>query len=75
MIQVRVATDGDTPEVARLLSQLGYPSGHDEVMRRLHRFQEAHRDSVLVATDGTDVVGLCSRRRSHCWQKAVPWHA
>ena len=54
---IRDARAQDSPSLARLLDQLGYPSSAEDVERRLRRLADAG-DSVLVAEENGAVVGL-----------------
>jgi GNAT superfamily N-acetyltransferase len=53
----RDATTADADAVARLLGQLGYPAGPDEVSPRLERLGIVG-DRVLVAELGDEVIAL-----------------
>jgi GNAT superfamily N-acetyltransferase len=56
----RDATAADRREIAHLLGQLGYPVNADHIPARLERIQEGGRGRVLVADDGSRVVGVAS---------------
>jgi aminoglycoside 6'-N-acetyltransferase I len=51
---IREAVPGDAPQVAELLTELGYPVGASEAAERLARGAEA----VFVAADGSRLLGL-----------------
>jgi GNAT superfamily N-acetyltransferase len=53
---VRAATTADAPAIASLCAQLGYPTGADDILRRLARL-DASQHAVLVAEAGAVVVG------------------
>lgn len=57
-MQIRDANGGDEREVARLLEQLGYPSGGDAVRRRLARIEASAADRLFVAELDGQIVGL-----------------
>jgi GNAT superfamily N-acetyltransferase len=59
-IGIRDARPGDSPAIARLLDQLGYPSSAEQVLRRLERLRRSGSDRVFVAELGAEVVGLAS---------------
>lgn len=52
---VRAAESRDTPAIAALAGQLGYPTSPDEMSRRLAGLDD--RDAVFVAEDGGTCVG------------------
>ena len=54
----RDATAADRSAIARLLEQLGYPVDADDIPARLARIQDSERGRVLVADDGSRVVGM-----------------
>ncbi|HUQ48194.1 MAG TPA: GNAT family N-acetyltransferase [Gemmatimonadaceae bacterium] len=59
-LQVRDATPGDAPAIARLLGELGYPSEASEIPGRLSRVR-AHGGTVVLAVDDDDnPLGLIS---------------
>ena len=51
---IREAVPGDAPQVAELLTELGYPVGASEAAERLARGTE----TVFVAADGHRLLGL-----------------
>lgn len=56
--QVRRGTHEDTRAIARLLTQLGYPTDAAGVSARLERFGAGGPAVVLVGTRGRHVLGL-----------------
>lgn len=57
-MRIRDAAHADSPEVARLLELLGYPTDGDAVLRRLARIEASAADRLFVAEDDGQVVGL-----------------
>lgn len=57
---IRAATPADAEPIARLLTQLGYPTPAGEVPRRLERMAAGGRSLVLVAERDGVVVGLAT---------------
>jgi GNAT superfamily N-acetyltransferase len=57
-ITIRPARAADAPFIADLLGQLGYPAAAEEIPERLTRLEAHEHAIVLVAVDGTDVVGV-----------------
>jgi len=57
---IRPATAHDAQSIARLLTQLGYPTDAADVPRRLERMRGAERSLVLLAERGGQVVGLAT---------------
>jgi ribosomal protein S18 acetylase RimI-like enzyme len=59
-IEVRAATLGDTPAIADLLTQLGYPNTPPEVGGRLAAMDDDAGDRALVACEGDAVLGFAA---------------
>ena len=59
LLTVREALAADADAVARLLSQLGYPTASSDVPERLNRLSGG-RSVVLVACRGAEVVGVAT---------------
>ena len=59
-VAIRDVTVSDSPALARLLAQLGYPAGVAQVARRLARLEASAADRLLVAEVDGEVVGLAS---------------
>lgn len=57
-IGIRDARGSDSPALARLLEQLGYPASAEDVARRLARLAASDADLLLVAELEGRVVGL-----------------
>jgi GNAT superfamily N-acetyltransferase len=55
---IRDAERRDSPALARLLGQLGYPAGEDDVIRRLERIEASPADRLFVAELDGSVVGF-----------------
>ncbi|NUO64640.1 MAG: hypothetical protein HOQ11_18160 [Gemmatimonadaceae bacterium] len=52
-VRVREAADGDAPAMARLLGELGYPTGAGDVPRRLADIRaQGRRFSTAIPPDG-----------------------
>jgi GNAT superfamily N-acetyltransferase len=51
---IREARDADAPELARLSTQLGYPSTPDDIRRRLAYLLSSNDHRVFVAVDAGD---------------------
>lgn len=56
--RVRDATLGDALALAPLLGELGYPVEGDELSQRLGRILEREDQKVLIAEDGSGVLGV-----------------
>ena len=59
-LAVRAADPGDAKQMAALLTQLGYPSASDEVERRLAYWLPDPMSLILVAEQGSRIVGCLS---------------
>jgi N-acetylglutamate synthase-like GNAT family acetyltransferase len=57
-MNIRDAERSDSPALARLLEQLGYPAGEDAVLRRLERLEGSAADRLFVAEVDGEVVGF-----------------
>lgn len=57
-ITIRDATTTDSPSIARLVTQLGYPSSEEEIRGRLAAFSGRPDYAVWVAESSGRVVGL-----------------
>lgn len=57
MLHIREAAADDVAALADLATQLGYPSQPEEMSRRLTALQ-SERSVVLVALEGSQIVGL-----------------
>jgi GNAT superfamily N-acetyltransferase len=57
-ITIREATMKDSPSIARLVTQLGYPSSEEEIRGRLAAFSGRPDYAVWVAESSGRVVGL-----------------
>jgi predicted N-acetyltransferase YhbS len=55
--EIRHATPKEAAAIARLLGQLGYPSGEADVVRRLRRLAASGNDACLVAVRAGEAVG------------------
>lgn len=55
-VSVRPMTEADLADVARLATQLGYPSTPEQVARRFRSIQAAPDSHVLVAVGGSGAV-------------------
>lgn len=71
-IEVREAEVGDADAVARLCTQLGYPSTAAAMPSRLTRLNASDSARALVATRGADVVGLATVHLRHALNHATP---
>jgi len=59
MLKVRRAEMSDATSIASLVTQLGYPTGPDDMVDRLKRMLDDPRHTVLVAVaDNGDVAGM-----------------
>ena len=56
-VLIRPAREGDAAEIARLSSQLGYPTTEIKIRSRLQRLLASPLDLVLVAASNDTVVG------------------
>lgn len=71
-IQVRDAGADDAEAVARLCAQLGYPSSAAAMPGRLSRLAAGGMARALVATQGTDVIGLATVHLRQALNHAAP---
>lgn len=69
-LRVRPARADDAAAVAPLLTELGYATEPDALPRRLASFDEAD-DALLLAVDGSAVVGVIGLHRFHVIHR--PW--
>lgn len=63
---IRVAEEGDAPEISLLCGQLGYPAAPREIQGRLRRMDARETGRVYVAEDEGRVVG---------WLQVLALHA
>ncbi len=66
-IHIRVMTDSDIPIARDLLQQLGYSMSAEEVARRFASVASATGHAVIIAEDGSVMVGLLHRLRPLRW--------
>lgn len=59
-IHVRRATPADAEAIARLLTQLGYPTAAPDVPRRVERLMAGDRAVILLAERDSLVIGLAT---------------
>lgn len=71
-IQVRDAERSDAEAVARLCTQLGYPSTAAAMPARLTRLNAGGGARALVATQAGDVIGLATVHLRHALNHAAP---
>jgi predicted N-acetyltransferase YhbS len=65
-IVIRLATEKDAEDVARLASSLGYAAHPDQMKRRLHAVLASESDLVIVAVDSNQtVVGWLQAHAAH----------
>jgi GNAT superfamily N-acetyltransferase len=58
-VTIRDAHTEDTPGLARLLAELGYPDDEERVLARVQALGE-HRDSFVLVADDGELAGLAS---------------
>ena len=63
MMRVRPATTADAAGIARLATELGYPSSEEEMATRLHSLLRSESHFVGVAEDGPNLVGWVAAER------------
>ena len=63
MKRIRSASLDDAAAIARLTTELGYPSAVDEIAVRLHSLLGSGSYFVAVAEDASDVVGWVAAER------------
>lgn len=69
MLKVRQAEISDATTIASLVTQLGYPTGPDDMVDRLKRALGDPRHTVLVADADGDVVGMGAACIEHCLER------
>ena len=57
-VHVRVAKDGDAPDIASLITLLGYPCLPDEALERMHAIAGEPDQALLVADRAGHLCGL-----------------
>lgn len=72
MIEIRAGTIGDTPAMQQLLAQLGYSMTVGDLLARLEQLLAAGPNPVLVAVDGTAVIGLLALHWASMLQHPAP---
>lgn len=70
---LREAGLDDAPVVADLLTQLGYPQGPDDARSRLGSWIGAERARLLLAVEGSDVIGLAAVAAVPYLERAGSW--
>ena len=73
MVTVRDATERDSRAIAGLLTELGYPTGPAEIPPRLTRMLAEPGQSVLVAEDDGEVIGLATVIVRHLIHRDAPF--
>jgi len=71
-IQVRDAVESDAPALARLCEQLGYPTHAGDIVPRLRLMATDPHIRVIVAMDGSDVIGLATIHIRQALNHAAP---
>ena len=71
-IHVRDATDADADGLARLCTQLGYPTASEDMPGRLARLATDPNIRVFVAVTGAGVVGLATMHVRHMINHEAP---
>ncbi len=59
-LMIRDAQPGDSPALARLIDQLGYPTSAEAMARRIRRLGSSAADRVVVADIDGEAVALAS---------------
>ena len=72
MLRVRPAESGDADALARLCTQMGYPTQPADMPARVERLESDPRASALVAVDDGGVVGLITTHLRHTMNHAAP---
>ena len=62
-VVIRPAAVTDFAPIARLVSELGYPTSPSQMQRRLEAIFDDHDYDTLVATEGEHIVGFVGTRR------------
>ena len=69
MLKVRRAEMSDATSLAVLVTQLGYPTGPDDMVDRLKRSLDDPRHTVFVADANGGVVGMGAACIDHCLER------
>jgi len=69
VLKVRQAEISDATTIASLVTQLGYPSGPDDMVDRLKRALGDPRHTVFVADADGAVVGMGAACVDHCLER------
>jgi ribosomal protein S18 acetylase RimI-like enzyme len=67
-IEIRQATFGDSERIARLVSELGYLTGTEQMRYRLSRILPNRDYDTLVASDGHELLGFIGTRIGHLYE-------
>jgi ribosomal protein S18 acetylase RimI-like enzyme len=55
---IRPAQEGDEPQLAELMTQLGYPTSAEEMAGRMDMISRDETFATFVAAEGNDVLGV-----------------
>jgi predicted N-acetyltransferase YhbS len=61
-LEIRDAAGADSAQIARLVTELGYPTSAAQMQRRLQAILQDRDYDTLVACDGNQVVGFIGTR-------------
>jgi len=59
-IQIRSAKEEDSPQVAELMGELGYPTATQAIRKKIMDFARRESDIVLVAESDAEIIGVLS---------------
>lgn len=62
-VRVRHATVQDASEIARLITQLGYPATADEMRERWQAWKDQGNQALVVGIEAAELLGVCTL---HC---------
>jgi GNAT superfamily N-acetyltransferase len=72
-LAIRQAEATDAPDIARLVSQLGYPSSERDMAERLDAFSGRPEYVLFVAESSGRVVGLVGAYLGYALEFSGPW--
>src|SRR6187431_1594062 len=72
-LAIRKAALTDSESIARLVSELGYPTSASQMERRLEAILNDDDYHTLVACDGGDIVGFVGTRSGPLYEDEGPY--
>ncbi len=72
MVHIRIASQRDASEIARLLTQLGHPTTHADVEHRWPEWEEQGNSALVVGDEASPLLGLCQLHQTVVLHRPKP---